>query len=149
MQMKGEFIVKNLEETTKLAKDYLASLVGRAGGDGKAVVVGLSGHLGSGKTSFTKIVAKELGIQEHITSPTFVLMKKYPLKNFPWNNLIHIDAYRLEKKQDLNALDFDNLQKENNLIFIEWPENVGLETSERISFEVIDTKANLRRVIIK
>ena len=146
--MQGEFIVKNLEETQKLAQDWLRSFVGRAGAEGKGVVVGLSGHLGSGKTAFTKIVAKELGIQEHITSPTFVLMKKYPLKNFPWNNLIHIDAYRLEKKQDLNALDFDNLQKENNLIFIEWPENVGLDTREHISFEVIDTKENLRKVII-
>ncbi len=146
--MKGEFLVKTLEETEKLAKEYLASLVGRAGNVKRGVVVGLSGHLGSGKTAFTKIIAKELGIQEHITSPTFVLMKKYSLKNFPWNNLVHIDAYRLEKRQDLNALDFENLQKENNLIFIEWPENVSLETAEQISFEVIDTKTNLRKVTI-
>ncbi|PIT97091.1 tRNA (adenosine(37)-N6)-threonylcarbamoyltransferase complex ATPase subunit type 1 TsaE, partial [Candidatus Berkelbacteria bacterium CG10_big_fil_rev_8_21_14_0_10_41_12] len=48
------------------------------------------GELGSGKTRFVQGFAKGLGIRKRLTSPTFVLMKKY-------KNLYHLDCYRLNK----------------------------------------------------
>ncbi len=91
-----------------------------------ATFVTLSGELGAGKTAFTKAVARTFGIEETITSPTFVLEKIYPLQKQSFKNLIHIDAYRLEKGSDLAPLDFGELMKDsNNLIFLEWPERVA------------------------
>lgn len=103
-----------------------------------ATVVGLSGDLGSGKTTFTKILAKELGIVDHITSPTFVIQKKYNILNHPdFDTLIHIDAYRLEEKGELEVLDWKELtENSKNLILVEWPELVGVDAT--LNFKYID-----------
>lgn len=90
-----------------------------------ATLVTLSGELGAGKTAFVKAVAKVLGVEEVVTSPTFVLEKIYMLSGQSFKRLVHIDAYRLEKDADLAPLGFDELtQDSGNLILLEWPENV-------------------------
>jgi tRNA threonylcarbamoyladenosine biosynthesis protein TsaE len=96
-----------------------------------ATLVTLSGELGAGKTAFTKAVAFALGVEEVVTSPTFVLEKIYilpPQLGGPtpkFTRLVHIDAYRLEKGADLAPLGFDELMKNSgNLILLEWPEKV-------------------------
>jgi tRNA threonylcarbamoyladenosine biosynthesis protein TsaE len=102
------------------------------GVQGKATVVFLSGDLGSGKTTTTKAIAKELGIQEDITSPTFVILKRYDIDQSVLGrrflNLIHIDAYRLKSYEELQKIKFEEyLMDEKNLILIEWPEMVENE----------------------
>lgn len=90
-----------------------------------AYVLALSGELGSGKTCFTQQLAAHLGVEEAVTSPTFILEKRYPLKHSQFDNLIHIDAYRFESEKDLKALRFDELLKNpRNLIVIEWAEKI-------------------------
>jgi tRNA threonylcarbamoyladenosine biosynthesis protein TsaE len=130
----------SLEETQKIARDWLKEISELMHQKG-ALIVGLSGHLGAGKTAFVKAVAKELGIREEITSPTFVIMKIYPLDppfNTKFQRLIHIDAYRLEKAQELEALGFERLAAgEDNLIMVEWPENVGLKTKDQIDMKTL------------
>ena len=111
----------SLKETRKLAETFLEKLKAQK----EAIVIGLSGDLGSGKTTFVQAVAKELGITEHVTSPTFVIMKKYGIKHFHFNTLVHIDAYRLESGAELAALAFSGIVgNPKNIIFIEWPERV-------------------------
>jgi tRNA threonylcarbamoyl adenosine modification protein YjeE len=113
-----------------------------------AKLVGLSGHLGSGKTAFTKLVAKNLGVNETVTSPTFVIMKIYPINagevNYRFHRLIHIDAYRLEKPEELEALNFEQIMSDSkNLVLIEWPENVGLKEFDygcHLKFAIVDGK---------
>ncbi len=91
-----------------------------------ATFVTLSGSLGAGKTAFTQAVARALGVEEIVTSPTFVLEKIYLLKDQLFKRLIHIDAYRLEKGADLASLGFDELMQDaGNLILLEWPEKVA------------------------
>ena len=115
-------ITHSLEETQKLANDWLFSISKK---EDEATIVGLYGNLGSGKTTFTQAVARELGIKENITSPTFVIEKLYKTNNPVFARLIHIDAYRLENGRELQVLDFEELvDNPNNLIIIEWPENV-------------------------
>ena len=120
-------VSKSLDDTARIARDWLGSLEKK---DSEALVVGLSGNLGSGKTAFTKAVAAALGIDEMVTSPTYVIEKIYTIKpcigrTCAWGRLIHIDAYRLESARELEALDFEELTDDpNNLILIEWPENV-------------------------
>ena len=92
-----------------------------------ATLVTLSGDLGAGKTTLTQHIAGELGIKEKVISPTFVIMKKYEInnKNYKWKNLIHIDAYRLTKSEELLNLGWEEiLNNKDNLIIIEWSELV-------------------------
>lgn len=102
-------------------EDLVESLaVGR-----KATVVALQGELGAGKTTFTKQVGQLLGISENMHSPTFVIMKVYEIDWKGFKNLIHVDAYRIEKESELLHLGWEKMLSEpENLIFIEWPENV-------------------------
>ncbi len=97
-----------------------------------ATLVTLSGELGAGKTAFTQAVAKALGVEEVVNSPTFVLEKIYLLPRelggsaSKFARLVHIDAYRLEKGSELAPLGFDELMRNpGNLILFEWPERVA------------------------
>lgn len=93
-----------------------------------ATLVTLSGELGAGKTTFTQAIAKILGVEDTITSPTFVLEKVYALRESfgqGFTHFVHIDAYRLKDEQELRAIGFSEVYaKPQNLIFLEWPENV-------------------------
>jgi tRNA threonylcarbamoyladenosine biosynthesis protein TsaE len=135
-----KFIAKNLEETQKIADDFARGLSAKNDG---ATVVGLYGELGSGKTSFTQGVARELGISETIVSPTFVIEKIYELSNQNFSHLIHIDAYRLEKSSELLNLGWlEIIADPQNLILIEWPERVADIMPEhiRINFRHIENE---------
>lgn len=138
------FVSHSLDETKEIAKGWLATL---RGGE-SAKVVGLSGTLGAGKTAFTQSLAGILGIEESVTSPTFVIMKIYPTKHPIFARMIHIDAYRLEEGRELASLGFEDIvADQRNMVVIEWPENVKeiLPTdTETIRFEVIsDTERSL------
>lgn len=118
------FLSKTLEETEKIAEDFLKALNSKK--TAKATLVCLTGDLGAGKTAFSQAVGKILGITDFITSPTFVLMKNYPVSHPLFSKFIHIDAYRLNSGQELAVLGFkDLLQNPANLIFLEWPERVA------------------------
>lgn len=133
---------KSLEETEQIAKDFIKKALAEK--REKALVVGLHGDLGSGKTAFVQLVAKNLGIKETITSPTFVIQKTYNLQlttnNF--KKLIHIDAYRLESGRELEKLGWREIMNDpKNLILIEWPEIVSEILPKdfwRINFKFID-----------
>lgn len=106
---------------------------------GKATIVALRGELGAGKTTFTQALARELGIAEPLQSPTYVLMKSYPIaftNPFPgiegrFDRLVHIDAYRLNSAKEFAALKPEQfLQDPKALVVVEWPEKVGAALPE-------------------
>ncbi len=85
----------------------------------EAVLVLLRGGLGSGKTAFVRGVALGLGVSELVTSPTFVLEKRYEGR-LP---LLHLDCYRLDSPAE--ALEFALSETDDRtVVMIEWPENV-------------------------
>lgn len=113
----------NVKETQALAEEFAALICETGSGKG-ACVVGLSGDLGAGKTAFTQAAGKALGIKRRMQSPTFVLMRRYPLKG-KFKNLFHLDAYRLKNEAELLKLGWQELiSNPEHLVFIEWPENV-------------------------
>ncbi len=124
-------------ETSTIAEQWIGNIDARD----EAVVIALNGHLGSGKTTFVQAVARAFGVKDNITSPTFVLMKRYELSGQRFKNLIHIDAYRLESGADLDALELGNIVADpGNLVLIEWADNVktGLpEDIKKIDFEYV------------
>ena len=92
----------------------------------------LSGDLGAGKTTFTQGLALGLGIDERVTSPTFVISRVHPhLSGGP--GLVHVDAYRLGSLGELEDLDLDaDLQR--SVVVVEW----GRGLAESLSPEGLD-----------
>ena len=125
-------ITEMIEESARFA----GTLSPRSHG---ATVVALSGDLGAGKTTFAQGIARALGVEEQVTSPTFVIEKIYSLQNQKFARLIHIDAYRLKDSHELEVLGWKEVSADpENLIIIEWPENIsGLvpETAHRVSLK--------------
>lgn len=133
-----KYTVNNLQELETVAHTFVSSLKPSSA----ATLVSLKGNLGAGKTTFTQMVAKIMGVEETVTSPTFVIEKIYKLKDKPYEHLIHIDAYRLESGKELETLGWHEMAvNPKNCIFIEWPEKVAdlsLSFSYTISFEFIN-----------
>lgn len=119
-------ISKNVKETKEIAKVFLDKILGEKKKRKGALVVGLSGDLGAGKTTFVQAVARHLGVKSKVNSPTFVIIKKYLLKNKKHKFLFHLDAYRLKNEKELLHLGWEDIiNDEKHLVFIEWPENVA------------------------
>lgn len=112
-----------LKDLDKVAQDLIAKVNKKEAE--KAIILSFSGDLGSGKTTLTQVVCKKLGIKEKIVSPTFVIMKKYNINNGKFDKLIHIDAYRIEKVNELITLGWEEIiSNKKNLVIIEWPEQI-------------------------
>ena len=133
-----KYISKSLGDTRRLADEFLNPLRPRE----KATVVALEGDLGTGKTTFTQAVGELIGVEDRMQSPTFIIEKIYKIDWRGFENLIHIDAYRIEEEKELLHLGWAELVAEKeNLIFIEWPENVlGIlpKDAKKINFKFID-----------
>ena len=110
------------EETQSWGRKF-ASKIPRA--KSHATVLALQGDLGAGKTTFTQGFLKGLGVQRRAVSPTFIILRRYPLRAKPFKNLYHFDAYRLKKAEDLEALEFKLILGDpKNLVLVEWPDRI-------------------------
>lgn len=135
-------ISKSEQETANLAKKITNKI--KNGG-----LVCLYGDLGSGKTLFTKGLAKELGIEEFsIKSPTYTYIRKYPLKG---RNFYHIDLYRIEEIDELLANEIDELlEKSENIVVIEWADKMeNFLPKNKIEVHLQYQDANTRKITIK
>ena len=136
--------VRNLDELEKFCFSFLKKLHSN---ESMATVVLLSGDLGSGKTAFVKKAAKYFGVKETITSPTFVILKRFKLNAHRYTSLVHIDAYRLEKEGELLKLGWSELITDpQNIIFLEWPENIKKiipETAKKLKFSFVDEETRV------
>ncbi|QQS60395.1 tRNA (adenosine(37)-N6)-threonylcarbamoyltransferase complex ATPase subunit type 1 TsaE [Candidatus Falkowbacteria bacterium] len=108
-------VISHSEKATqKIAFDFAKKLKG-------GETIGLIGDLGAGKTAFVKGLAKGLGIKKAITSPTFVVMKVYPVKHTTIKHLVHVDAYRVRTATSLTAIGLEDYIKSNDsVVVIEW-----------------------------
>jgi len=125
------------EETTEIAENFESEKFPN-------MIICLNGDLGSGKTLFTKGIAKGLGITEPITSPTFTIIKEYEDGEMP---LYHMDVYRLDGVTD--GIGIEEYFKKNGIVVIEWANTIqDILPDERleIKFKVIDE--NKRTLII-
>ena len=117
-------ITKNAEETEKIGKKFAESFCG-------GEIVCLEGDLGSGKTTFSQGLLRGLGAEGPYTSPTFVVMKEYDIKNNQEKNkksnikrVYHLDTYRVEVDDILNLGWKEFIANENNVIIVEWSEKI-------------------------
>ena len=144
--------LESIEDLGLFAGSFIRDALEHHTKDDGALVVGLYGDLGSGKTAFVKQVATALGIENTVTSPTFVIEKIYKLPEsglgVGMSHLIHIDAYRLDGGSELVSLGWEQVVGDvKNIIFIEWPEQVKdilPSNMKKISFMFVDE--NIREV---
>lgn len=124
MQRK-ELISGDLGRTVEIARGFAGELV--SGGLEKTTVLLFEAEMGAGKTTFIRAFAEALGVEEKVTSPTFVGQNEYYSGKVP---LIHIDAYQSKiDYADLEELTSEDLKK---IIAIEWSEKIIPEFLEKL-----------------
>jgi tRNA threonylcarbamoyladenosine biosynthesis protein TsaE len=132
-------ISHSLAETAEIAHKFILEKIKPQ--TDRALIVALQGDLGSGKTSFTQAVCRELGVKENVTSPTFVLEKIYKITHPDFDRLVHIDAYRLSNGGELTTLGWSELiGDKRTVVFLEWPELVAdvlTGTEQKINFKFL------------
>lgn len=95
-------------------------------GNARASVLALSGDLGAGKTTFVQHLARALGVQDMVPSPTFVIMRNYATTDTVFTHLVHMDAYRIEREEELAPLHLESIfNNPHTLMCVEWPEKLG------------------------
>jgi tRNA threonylcarbamoyladenosine biosynthesis protein TsaE len=86
------------------------------------LVVALSGPLGAGKTALAQAICRGYGVTEPVTSPTFALVHQYAAHR---SIVFHLDLYRLDGPDDLQALGWDEIMSTHALVLVEWAERAG------------------------
>ena len=108
----------------------------------------LTGELGAGKTTFAQGVARGLGIEEAVSSPTFTLVKEYS----GILDVAHVDVYRLDRVQDVVDLGLDELGGGDDVLLVEWGDTIEeLLPEDRLRVELTtgdDAEDDLRRISI-
>ena len=123
--MDKKFVTKSAKETQKLGENFALRLGSGQANRKTAVVFGLSGNLGGGKTTFLQGFAKGLGIKEKITSPTFVIMRRFQVSSFKLQAFYHLDCYRLKNEKDVLALGWKEIISDpKNIVAVEWSEKM-------------------------
>lgn len=115
----------HITDIKNIAKEILTTIESHAGESNSAVVVTMSGDLGAGKTTLASELAKLFSVKEDVVSPTYVIMKKYPVSWKGIENFYHIDAYRIENDDEILILGWEEIvSNPANLVFVEWPEKI-------------------------
>ncbi len=134
-------------ETKKIAELLGQSIL--RGGSGPFIVA-LEGDLGAGKTTFIKGLARGLGIRRNITSPTFLMVRRYklPPSRRRFKNLYHVDAYRMGSARDIVSTGLkEALRDKQSVIAVEWADRIKKALPRKIIRVVIaHQKENERRL---
>ena len=110
-----EFVTHSREETEALGARL-------AGGLDAGRVVAFTGDLGAGKTAFVSGMARALGVEERVTSPTFTIVNEYEGGRLP---LFHFDMYRLGSADELFHIGWEDYLARGGVCAVEWSENVA------------------------
>lgn len=139
-----KIITNSEQETFDFACQFAKNLKG-------GEVIGLEGELGAGKTIFCKGLAAGLEIKQNVTSPTFVVMKIYDVKNHKTlKKLCHVDAYKITEA-DLIPLGIQEyLRKDDSVVIIEWVNNIEKKISKLVTkITILQKDENSREICIK
>lgn len=146
--MKYEYLTSSPAQTKKmgelLAKEFLKEKQLKS-----AVVLGLKGELGGGKTTFLQGFAKGIGVKEKVLSPTFIIARKSQIRNPRFKNFYHVDCYRTQKPEEILDLGFKEIfQNPENIVVIEWADRIKRilpKATIWINFNFVD---NRKRIIV-
>ena len=114
-RLRAGIITASPEETRALAADFAQALPAN-------ITLALHGNLGVGKTTFVQGLARGLGVNEPVTSPTFNI---FTLHRGATRTLVHMDAYRLESDRQIDALMLEDFLVSPWCLAVEWPEKIA------------------------
>jgi tRNA threonylcarbamoyladenosine biosynthesis protein TsaE len=114
-KLRAGVITASAEETHALARELAAALPPDS-------TLALHGDLGVGKTTFVQGLARGLGVNEPVTSPTFNI---FTLHRGATRTLVHMDAYRLESDRQIDALMLEDFLVSPWCLAVEWPEKIA------------------------
>lgn len=147
-----QYLSPSLSHTKKLGREFAGKIIKSSAQQKErhAVVVGLIGDLGAGKTSFIQSFLKTLGARGRISSPTFVLVKRHPLKFGRYMQGYHIDAYRVHSPKEIEVLGFGKLTNDpKNILLVEWADRIKkIMPKHTIWIQFKHLKGNKRRIKI-
>ncbi|NBO49276.1 MAG: tRNA (adenosine(37)-N6)-threonylcarbamoyltransferase complex ATPase subunit type 1 TsaE [Chitinophagia bacterium] len=89
-------------------------------------VICFEGELGAGKTTLIKAICKQLGVIDHVSSPTFSLLNCYhttPVSDF--DQVVHIDLYRISTEEEAYRAGIEEYFYSNALCLVEWPQKAS------------------------
>lgn len=144
-----ELITKTPRQTYAFGQKIGNDLINYPPGTREAVCICLYGDLGSGKTTLVKGIANSLDITSLVASPTFIIVRHYPIKQKFYSNFYHIDLYRIENSEDIKSLGlFDFFSDSSNIIAIEWAEKLGSNIPrKRLDIKMSLLNDNTRKVV--
>jgi tRNA threonylcarbamoyladenosine biosynthesis protein TsaE len=126
-------IVSRSEEETRT----LGATIGHLLQPGDVVL--LHGDLGSGKTTLTQGIAKGLGIDDYVQSPTFTLVAEHSGHGGDGHKLYHLDLYRLTNPDELESFGYEDLVTQSDgVVVVEWPERAGDILPDEYLLVIID-----------
>ena len=134
-----EFLTNSPEET-----EAVGAALGRILNPG--AVIAYRGDLGAGKTAFTRGLARGLGYEEPVTSPTYTIVNEYLGGRLP---LFHFDMYRLASSDDLWDIGWDDYLDRGGVCAVEWSENVADALEDAILITIHKTGEEKRRIVIE
>lgn len=108
-----EYFSNSEQETEDIGAAFAKGLAGGS-------VVAMYGDLGAGKTAFVRGMARGMGLDAHVSSPTFTIVNEYPGKR----ELIHFDMYRLSSADELFDIGWEDYLNRGAVCAVEWSENV-------------------------
>ena len=108
-------------------------------------VIAYRGDLGAGKTAFTRGLARGLGIQDPVTSPTYTIVNEYLGGRLP---LFHFDMYRLHSADDLFDIGWDDYLERGGVCAVEWSENVEDALEDPITVTIEKLGEESRKITV-
>ena len=109
-------------------------------------VIAYRGDLGAGKTAFTRGLARGLGIQDPVTSPTYTIVNEYLGGRVP---LFHFDMYRLHSADDLFDIGWDDYLERQGICAVEWSENVAEALEDPLVVTICKTGEESRKITLE
>jgi len=137
MTGRGRVVTRSTDETLALAGSVGELL---RPGD----VVSLAGDLGTGKTVFARGVARALGVEDPVVSPTFTIVREYEGR-VP---VVHVDVYRIDTFQELHDLGFEEVLRDDAVTLVEWGDVIdGMLPGDRLDVRLAAGAGDDERVI--
>lgn len=122
--MRSEFKSEREKDTRNLAELFAEELL-KTKPKKYALVVGLRGELGTGKTTFIKSFLRALGVKERVASPTFIFFRRYRARLKHYENIWHFDVYRLNSPKGVREIGLrEAISHDKNLVIVEWADKI-------------------------
>lgn len=111
-----KFQANTIEDLKEISQDFLTLFK-------QHQVFAFKGEMGVGKTTFISYLAKAMGIEEQVSSPTFGYVNEYESPDF--GVVYHFDLYRIDNEEEALEIGIEDYIYEDHIVFIEWAENIA------------------------